>query len=42
VTAATREVLQSHFGAAILQPDPEEYLRKDSRRSWKPWRSPPA
>jgi 3-hydroxyisobutyrate dehydrogenase len=29
VTAATREVLQSHFGAAILQPDPEEYLRKD-------------
>ena len=29
VTAATREVLQSHFGAAILQKDPEEYLGKD-------------
>src|SRR2546429_2006911 len=29
VTAATREVLQSHFGAATLQKDPEEYLQKD-------------
>jgi 3-hydroxyisobutyrate dehydrogenase len=29
VTAATREVLQSHFGAATLQPDPEAYLQKD-------------
>jgi 3-hydroxyisobutyrate dehydrogenase len=29
VTAATREVLQTHFGAATLKPDPEEYLRKD-------------
>ena len=29
VTAATREVLQTHFGAAILQKDPEEYLGKD-------------
>jgi 3-hydroxyisobutyrate dehydrogenase len=29
VTAATREVLQSHFGAAILQKDPKEYLEKD-------------
>src|SRR5947208_7690644 len=29
VTAAAREVLQSHFGAATLQPDPEEYLQKD-------------
>jgi 3-hydroxyisobutyrate dehydrogenase len=29
VTAATREVLQSHFGAATLQKNPEEYLRKD-------------
>ena len=29
VTAATREVLQSHFGAAMLQPDPEAYLQKD-------------
>jgi 3-hydroxyisobutyrate dehydrogenase len=29
VTAATREVLQSHFGAAILQKNPEEYLQKD-------------
>jgi 3-hydroxyisobutyrate dehydrogenase len=29
VTAATREVLQSHFGAATLKPDPEEYLQKD-------------
>ncbi len=29
VTAATREVLQGHFGAATLKPDPEEYLQKD-------------
>jgi 3-hydroxyisobutyrate dehydrogenase len=29
VTAAAREVLQSHFGAAILQKNPEEYLQKD-------------
>jgi len=29
VTAATREVLQSHFGAAILQKNPQEYLQKD-------------
>jgi 3-hydroxyisobutyrate dehydrogenase len=29
VTAATREVLQSHFGAAMLQKNPEEYLSKD-------------
>ncbi|MBO0755411.1 MAG: NAD(P)-dependent oxidoreductase [Bradyrhizobiaceae bacterium] len=29
VTAATREVLQSHFGAAILQKDPKEYLERD-------------
>jgi 3-hydroxyisobutyrate dehydrogenase len=29
VTAATREVLQSHFGAAMLKPDPEQYLQKD-------------
>ena len=29
VTAATREVLQSHFGAAMLQPNPEEYIIKD-------------
>jgi 3-hydroxyisobutyrate dehydrogenase len=29
VTAATREVLQSHFGAAQLQKDPEAYLQKD-------------
>src|SRR5947208_654497 len=29
VTAAAREVLQNHFGAATLQPDPEEYLQKD-------------
>ena len=29
VTAATREVLQSHFGAAQLKPDPEAYLQKD-------------
>src|SRR5262249_59501353 len=26
VTAATREVLQTHFGAATLKPDPEKYL----------------
>jgi 3-hydroxyisobutyrate dehydrogenase len=29
VTAAAREVLQGHFGAATLKPDPEEYLQKD-------------
>ncbi len=29
VTSATREVLQSHFGAAKLQPDPEKYLAGD-------------
>jgi 3-hydroxyisobutyrate dehydrogenase len=29
ITAATREVLQGHFGAAILQKDPEAYLEKD-------------
>jgi 3-hydroxyisobutyrate dehydrogenase len=29
VTAATREVLQSHFGVALLQKDPAGYLEKD-------------
>jgi 3-hydroxyisobutyrate dehydrogenase len=29
VTAATREVLQTHFGAATLQAKPEDYLQKD-------------
>jgi 3-hydroxyisobutyrate dehydrogenase len=29
VTAAAREVLQSHFGAATLKLDPEDYLQKD-------------
>jgi 3-hydroxyisobutyrate dehydrogenase len=29
VTAAARAVLQSHFGAAMLQKNPEEYLQKD-------------
>jgi 3-hydroxyisobutyrate dehydrogenase len=29
VTAATREALQAHFGAAMLQPDPKAYLEKD-------------
>jgi len=29
VTAATREVLQTHFGAATLKDDPEAYLQKD-------------
>lgn len=29
VTAATREALQAHFGAATLQPDPQAYLDKD-------------
>jgi 3-hydroxyisobutyrate dehydrogenase len=29
VTAATREALQAHFGAAQLQPDPQAYLEKD-------------
>ena len=29
VTAATREMLQAHFGAAMLQKNPQEYLDKD-------------
>jgi 3-hydroxyisobutyrate dehydrogenase len=29
VTAAAREVLQTHFGVAQLQKNPEEYLQKD-------------
>jgi 3-hydroxyisobutyrate dehydrogenase len=29
VTAAAREVLQSHFGVATLQRNPEQYLQKD-------------
>jgi 3-hydroxyisobutyrate dehydrogenase len=29
VTAAAREMLQAHFGAAMLQQDPEAYLQKD-------------
>jgi 3-hydroxyisobutyrate dehydrogenase len=29
VTAATREMLQAHFGVAQLQNNPEEYLQKD-------------
>ena len=29
VTAATREALQAHFGAASLQPDPKAYIEKD-------------
>src|SRR5262245_39460081 len=29
VTAATREVLQSHFGAATLKPNPNDYLQED-------------
>jgi 3-hydroxyisobutyrate dehydrogenase len=29
VTAAAREVLQSHFGAASLQENPDEYLQRD-------------
>ena len=29
VTAAAREMLQTHFGAATLKPDPEGYLQKD-------------
>ncbi len=29
VTAAAREVLQTHFGAATLKPNPAEYLEKD-------------
>ena len=29
VTAATREVLQGHFGAAMVQKNPQEYLQKD-------------
>jgi len=29
VTAAVREAIQAHFGAASLQPDPEAYLAKD-------------
>ncbi len=29
VTAAAREMVQAHFGAAMLQKNPEEYLSKD-------------
>jgi len=29
VTAATREVIQNHFGAAMLKADPEKYLQED-------------
>src|SRR3974390_668639 len=29
VTAPTREVLQAHIGAAMLRPDPQDYLAKD-------------
>jgi 3-hydroxyisobutyrate dehydrogenase len=29
VTAAAREVLQAHFGAAMSQPNPDEYIQKD-------------
>src|SRR6201987_10660 len=29
VTAVAREVLQSHFGAAMLQKNPQDYLQKD-------------
>jgi 3-hydroxyisobutyrate dehydrogenase len=29
VTAATREALQAHFGAASLKPHPKAYLEKD-------------
>src|SRR5207244_9567486 len=29
VTAATREMLQAHFGAATLKPGPEKYLQED-------------
>jgi 3-hydroxyisobutyrate dehydrogenase len=29
VTAVTREVIQAHFGAAMLQPDPAAYLERD-------------
>src|ERR1700733_4429063 len=29
VTAGAREVLQTHFGAAMLQKNPQEYLQKD-------------
>jgi 3-hydroxyisobutyrate dehydrogenase len=29
ITAATREVLQVHFGAAMLQKNPQDYLSKD-------------
>jgi 3-hydroxyisobutyrate dehydrogenase len=29
VTAAAREVVQSHFGAATLKPHPEDYLQQD-------------
>jgi 3-hydroxyisobutyrate dehydrogenase len=29
VTAATREMLQAHFGAAQFKPDPAAYLQQD-------------
>ncbi len=43
VTAATREALQSHFGAATLQAGSGRLSGKGfCRAAAKPWRSPPA
>ena len=38
VTASTRETVQMHIGAAMLQKDPEKYCRWISEHCWKPWR----
>jgi 3-hydroxyisobutyrate dehydrogenase len=35
VTAATREVLQTHFGAATPKSDPEKYLQEDFAALWE-------
>ena len=42
VTAAAREVLQSHFGAATLQKNPGNICRRIFPRWPRPWLSPPA
>ena len=35
VTAAMREALQAHFGAANLKSDPSSYLEEDFAACWK-------
>jgi 3-hydroxyisobutyrate dehydrogenase len=37
VSAATREALQTHFGTATLQADPQAYLEKDFSAILETW-----